>query len=311
MTVNSNFTSTGLNSPITEFALALAICKELDWRGFGTAILIGPHIALTAKHVFENAWRTFEKRRLLPQDDFLIRGTDRIFEHQELTGSFPMIAHQVLENGKSARIWTITKLWTSPHTDIAVLRLTPWLGDYSGQLWRGFPELDISPPSPGEKLSAFGYHSSQITVQENGNKIEVVWQDDPTTTLGLITGTFNSPAELASIGRTFPCFQTDMQVADGMSGGPVLNSEGMVCGIVSYTRQFQHLDTEGLHESFCATLWPVLGTPIPGSEFASAECPDVKLETVHDLARLGIIKAPQWHKFRWVEGSRKVAFKVD
>jgi hypothetical protein len=55
----------------------------------------------------------------------------------------------------------------------------------------------------------------------------------------------------------FPCFQINARFDGGMSGGPLVDRSGRICGIVS--RSF-----EGLPVGYAAIPWPLLKTPLEG-----------------------------------------------
>ena len=58
----------------------------------------------------------------------------------------------------------------------------------------------------------------------------------------------------------FPCFETNARFDHGMSGGPVLDDQGHVCGIIGTGLS---PEVEGVeHYSHASTLWPVMGTMV-------------------------------------------------
>jgi V8-like Glu-specific endopeptidase len=73
-----SFTETGLNSPITEFALPLTARKGNEFFPSGTAVVIAPYLALTAKHVIEDYWIRFEQEEC----------TVPLGQHRHLNGEF-------------------------------------------------------------------------------------------------------------------------------------------------------------------------------------------------------------------------------
>ena len=111
-----SFKETGLVSVITEFAFALTAFRGETWWPSGTAIVIGPYFAITAKHVIEDYWNRYEKAQ----------SKAKIGERVEAAGTFHILACQILERGRTGALWSVTRLWYSPFTDVAFLRLTPW-----------------------------------------------------------------------------------------------------------------------------------------------------------------------------------------
>jgi hypothetical protein len=89
----------------------------------------------------------------------------------------------------------------------------------------------------------------------------------------------------------FPCFRVGARFDGGMSGGPVMNDRGRLCGIVC--SNMPPSDEGGMHDSFVSTLSPVLGVAIdapwnaardrasyPLIEYATARIIDVNLDRV-------------------------------
>jgi hypothetical protein len=144
MPIEPTFKHTGLASPITEFALALAAKRDGLWVPSGTAMVIAPYLALTAKHVIEDFWRRFEQAPL----DGLNPGT------------FSIVACQIVENGKTGQAWSVTKLTLSTFTDVAFLHLTNPIGGIPGYQWRGAKLCFASPL----RLSARGSWALDTTV---------------------------------------------------------------------------------------------------------------------------------------------------
>lgn len=54
------FNNTGLDSPITEFALAIKAHKDDHYYASGSAVIIGQNLAITAQHVIDDFFREFE-----------------------------------------------------------------------------------------------------------------------------------------------------------------------------------------------------------------------------------------------------------
>jgi hypothetical protein len=105
-----SFAETGLQSIITEFALALMAWKDNRWVPSGTAVLVGGYgLAVTAKHVVTDYWNRFEGGAAMPEGDS--------------EGSFNIMALQLLDEGATFAPWLVRKMWLSPYTDVAFLAL--------------------------------------------------------------------------------------------------------------------------------------------------------------------------------------------
>ncbi|GAB6082426.1 hypothetical protein JCM30471_13400 [Desulfuromonas carbonis] len=143
------FTSTGLNSPITEFALGIVAHKDGKYYADGSAIIIAPYIAITAQHVINGFFRDFEGNDIDAPPN------------SKLAGTFHLQLFQILDSGKSGLIWNVTQLWSCSYTDIAIMRLTPTTREAAEYKWR-LPRIDLIPPKLGERISCFGYRHPKI-----------------------------------------------------------------------------------------------------------------------------------------------------
>jgi hypothetical protein len=275
----ASFNFTGLNSPITEFALALTAVKDDFLLPSGTAIIIAPNIAITAKHVIENYIEIFHKK--IPKADF--------------NSNFSILAFQVLDNGGSGALWSVTKIALSDVTDIAYLYLSPSSNEAIEYSWR-IPTLNLLPPKVGTKIHCFGYPKSEIVEtnismdeQDNNKKIDITWKDDPSTSTGIVIEIHERKRD--SVMLNFPCFRTNARFDPGMSGGPVFNEAGELCGIIS-------VGTEGIGDSYVALLWPSMITKLV--DFPCFE--EGSKYTIYDLIIRGYIKARNY-QFISIEGN--------
>jgi hypothetical protein len=55
-----DFRHTGFNSPITEVAVMLVAQKDQEYSCLGSGIIVGPTIALTARHVVDGFADTYD-----------------------------------------------------------------------------------------------------------------------------------------------------------------------------------------------------------------------------------------------------------
>jgi hypothetical protein len=144
---------------------------------------------MTAKHVVEGHWRDFEINPLI---------------EGESTGSFSLQCFQVLEEGVSAALWDVTRLWLSPHTDIAYLRLQPASKTAQSHRWRRV-RLNLLPPWVGERVSAFGYAASSVTLDESRGAL--LWKDSPSTSSGKVIEIHHKFRDMGFM--KFPCFRVN------------------------------------------------------------------------------------------------------
>jgi V8-like Glu-specific endopeptidase len=239
------FNRTELDSPITEFAISIGAYQKNEYVVSGTATFIAPHLAITAKHVIEHYWRVFKHSELkLPDSDF----------HQELKGNFNMIGVQFLNKGTTTpALWNVTKLFFSRITDIVFLVMSPFSTTAREYKWR-YPTIDFNPPKINSTISCFGYKDTFAEAEHN----DVKWKLDPTTSTGKVIEIHKTKRDNFSI--NFPCIHTNARFDPGMSGGPVFNDQGLLCGVISANLPPSEEGEE--HASYAALIWPSMSTPI-------------------------------------------------
>jgi hypothetical protein len=238
------FHDTPPGGPIEEVALRVLV-EMPDWQFqvVGTATMIGAHLALTAKHVIDEASKFFQRKKTP--------------DGEEQSGASLRLL-QVLP-GPNYRFWNVDSGWRSC-TDIAILHFSP---DRTSEAdvaikWRSLP-LRATPPPSGQKVVAFGYRESKVQVLKGPNgQAHIDINDKPTTSAGVVGKIF--PAQRDSSMLNFPCFEVQAQFAPGMSGGLVLDEEGWLCGLVCAGTRFEDPNAPPL--SYAATLWPMLATEI-------------------------------------------------
>ena len=160
------------------------------------------------------------------------------------------------------------------------------------------PVLDLFPPRIGSAVHAVGYHSARAEVDHARREIHV--HREIAISDGIVVDVHE---ERRDARLNFPCFQTDARFDGGMSGGPVFNDAGALCGIISSNLP-PSADGEP-HVSYVATLWPIAGTII---DFGRVD--STRAEPVLALMVDGVIKA-QGHEFvivqKSIEGEVSVA----
>ena len=172
----------------------------------------------------------------------------------------------------------ILKFWHSPELDIAFCRLGSPYGP--GGWVPNFPVLRLSPsvPAVGEKVCGCGYYQMQGDVGQltPDGKLEVHYFQNTAYTPGRVAEVY--PVRRDSAMLRFPCFRTDARFDPGMSGGPVINQQGNVCGIICSSLPGDELNPQ--HISYASLIWPAFGTPM------EIEIPHQQpTTTLYDLAK--------------------------
>jgi hypothetical protein len=202
----------------------------------GSAIIICGHLLATAKHVLSDLIANPNAA-----DDFHL-------------GDHHLVAIQILP-GPEYVIWDVVGALLDPVSDLALLHLgaNPARSHPQNSIeWRQ-PKINPFPPDVGERVVAFGYRKSVVEVSRNdqgGNHIEI--RDEPMTSVGIVR-------EIHQFRRDsllpFPCYQVGARFDGGMSGGPVFEETGALCGIVCSNISGSHIDGEPV--SYVTSLWPI------------------------------------------------------
>ena len=257
------------DSPVAQIALRVLVEFEGgDTHVVGTATLIAGHLAITAKHVIDDVIRRFGARQkganFAEVRDYAIR------------------IYQVL-SGPVYRVWNVYSAWYC-ETDIAILHLGLFKSsDPQGTIEWNVPRFRSMPPPIGQKVIAFGYRESVPSVTplpDGGYHLEL--QDKPTTSFGEVKRIY--PERRDTVMLSFPCYEINARFDPGMSGGPVVDELGSVCGLVCST-----LPASEDHEavSHVTTLWPMLRTFISADR--GGKYPRDVTYPVIDLALDGLI----------------------
>lgn len=167
-------------------------------------------------------------------------------------GSFKFCAFILLNNSKFSMFLKVTEYHSVPEFDIAILRYQVPTEHWDEWLSK-FPLTSLLPPSPGSKIYALGYPNAKIfDVDKNKSNLEV----ELVRSEGFVEE--NHPVQRDSSMLNFPCFRFNAKVSGGMSGAPIFNENGNVCGVVCSGTSFSDNNEEG-HISYGVPLWPACG----------------------------------------------------
>jgi hypothetical protein len=223
-------------TPLSEVGLRLVADFYTDQATvLGTAIVICGHLVVTAKHVLAELIATSDAT-----DNFQL-------DHH-------LAAVQVLP-GPEYVVWDVTSGLFDPSSDLALLQLATNPGRSHPDKpidWRQ-PRVNPFPPDIGNTVAAFGYRESTIKISQNdqgGRHIEI--NDEPITSVGTVRAIHEFRRDML---LPFPCYQVSARFDGGMSGGPVFEETGALCGIVCSNIAGSHIDGEPV--SYVTSLWPL------------------------------------------------------
>lgn len=251
MDLSPIFHLSDLNTPVGQFSLVLVGDDgERMWPG-GSAVIIGPQLGLTAKHVIKGMWDELSGMR------------DPFAGPKPLDAPFRILAIQFFPSLEEITVWTVETAVGCAYSDLSVLHLKPLNDRAIAYQFSKRLKLQASPPARDSLVAAFGFAGTRVEVVSREPKLILSWGINPATTQGPVLNVFQELRDRALF--NFPCFEINARFEDAMSGGPVFNDAGELCGVVCASL----VPIEGVsHIAYVATLWPIFGTlidfPLPG-----------------------------------------------
>jgi Trypsin-like peptidase domain len=228
----------------------------------GTAVLIAPLLAFTAKHVIEHILHEF--------------GSDLLQTNTELD--------IYLIQPMAGCIWYVSQTSAWIGSDICLLRLHP-RNDLASRSNITRLSLTVDPPAANTEISAIGYPSSKLKINCNDSEYTDLMLDlQPTISTGRVSEVHREYRDSSML--PFPCFSVEAHFSSGMSGGAVFNEKRQLCGLVCN-------GGEGLLEghSNAVSIWPsmLITTKFDQHTLVPASLESCKEYNVLDLAKLGYL----------------------
>lgn len=248
-------------TPFSEVVLRLVLDLNSDRPSIiGSATVIAPRLAVTARHTLLD----------------LVTGGSTEIHHQ-------LVALQIVpENDFEYVVWDVAEVVLHPSSDIAVLHFgadPARSGD--GQLGWKSPIVNPLPPIVDEVVAAVGYRLGSIATSKNpdgSNHLELV--DEPMVSTGIVREVHHLRRDSR---LDFPCFHIGSRFDGGMSGGPIFDEAGHLCGLICSGLD-ESDSSEAEPVSYGAALWPLFGL-----------LRDQKPMFL-DMARRGTIAVPDVHQ---------------
>lgn len=195
-------------------ALPLADTGGGQKRIIGTATLLMTGVFITAKHLVEQYVKDHEK----------IDIADSAWEPQDISVNFNLEALQILKD-LGLVVWHITKVHIIPNSDLAILVADRCSGTKAEEIAElGIKaQINLHMPPIGSRIVSLGYPKSKNAKHKNGapsrHKVRM------RTSEGVVEDLHTAETKWS------PRFQTNAPVDGGMSGGPVFNEQGLLCGV--------------------------------------------------------------------------------
>lgn len=206
-----------------------------EFHPHGTGFLISyTGLLLSARHVVEDPAKA-RQRMMGPDGKFISEGQ-----------FYALVPPRTGEDGvvRAAVALTLDHMDFSKRGDIAVCHVNP-VG--RGALPTDAAALMLHPglPRMGDEVSVFGYRKIDISVrEETETELAIHWKPDVMLVGGRVEEV-HLPRKLHSI-SDFPAITISADIGGGMSGGPVLNSQGRVIAVTSHSPDWEHTGTAAL-----------------------------------------------------------------
>jgi hypothetical protein len=209
--------------------LALVLSRRSDHEIIGSATMIGPGIALTAYHLFDD--RKTANGELLGFVD----------------GSLALMCIGIAGHGAEA--WTIMHAVPVPNSDLCILSLQ-YLAQLPERPAFQFLSMTTRTPRVDEQLFVAGFRADQpLFERDDGRPMKL--EAGLLVNAGVIAELF---LEGRSDTRPGPQLMVLAETVGGMSGGPVFDADGFLIGILS----------AGMADvSYLSLIWPALVVKIP------------------------------------------------
>ncbi len=184
-------------------------------RIIGSATFLMPGVFLTAKHLPEQYIKDHENLDITLPD----------WSSQDMDVSFNLEILQPLK-GLGLVVWHVAKVHLIANSDLAILVADKCSGKMAEQVCKLNPrvQIDLHMPRVGSRIVSLGYPNMKNLQQADGQSKHVLAMR---TSEGVVEDIDTS------ITRRTPRFQTNAPIDGGMSGGPVFNEQGRLCGINS------------------------------------------------------------------------------
>jgi len=270
---------------VQQCVLPLVVKIDEMIQPIGTGFVVNPDgLFITAAHVLEEAYKFAVRRK---RDD----GT--YYDHYEFYAIY--VSNEPLPESDSTvgGLVPINFIWSPKDLDIGF----GWLNlprRVSDNTLLSLNPVCIRPAIPkiGEKINAIGYYEMDGAIRQ-GDIPNIDYQHKTAISKGVIVEIHPEYRDKGML--SFPCFRTDARFEHGMSGGPIFNEFGYVCGVVCSSSDTPE---SGDFTSYGSLIWPIFGCHI---DIALDGNPMPKKTLLYDLATKGLIKTDDTFNRVYVE----------
>ena len=240
------------DAPISEMVLRLVLDLYSDAPiVVGTATILCRHLLVTASHILTS--RPFLEAYRPPNSTST--GLDPHFDRG-------LSAVQVLP-GPEYVVWDVVSAIAHSASDLALLHVSsnPRRSDIESPLRGNAPVVNPFAPRVDERVAAFGYRRGRARASKNSDgELNIVLDDEFMSSVGVVREIHEWHRDRVML--PFPCYRVGNRFDAGMSGGPVFDEYGSLCGLVCDSFEGSHESGEPI--SYVTTLWPLFTLMVDG-----------------------------------------------
>ena len=241
------------DAPISEVVLRLVVGFYSDAPVVvGTATILCRHLLVTARHVLTT-------RAVLDGSG----SVDPASPEAGTRVNRGLVAVQVLP-GSECVIWEVVSAIAHPASDLALLHVSsnPRRTDPESPLRRNAPVVNPFAPHVGERIAAFGYRRGRARASRNSaGELHIDLDAELMSSVGVVREIHEWSRDRVML--PFPCYRVGARFDAGMSGGPVVDEYGSLCGLVCANVDGSHESGEPI--SYVTTLWPLFTLIVDGN----------------------------------------------
>jgi hypothetical protein len=254
--IGSTFTNLEANGhPSEQLIVPIYVVQDNVVVPIGTGFFIQRHgLLMTAAHVVKEILLDVESSLKLTSASLVVKNSTYAL--------FPVFAEGTTDNPTYTAAPIVRAKWLK-ELDIGICQMAELKLNGQRALFSHL-QLSLTLPKPGDDIFAIGYHdlnAPTFEINETTGSSQIhpnKFKRSKSLALGKVIEVYPESRDRGQL--FFPCFQTDARFESGMSGGPVFNKAGYVCGIVC-SSMFPTEDNPR-YISHVSLLWPAMAQPV-------------------------------------------------